>query len=117
LVGQARAERMELRERFLRRSDAPLHGPTSVNGNGRSSASQFAAGGDMSRVIAGSPDTVADEVQKVAALGINHLLVRFLGEWHGETRWIFEQSMQLFAERVMPLFRGAGHEQLAGRTR
>jgi alkanesulfonate monooxygenase SsuD/methylene tetrahydromethanopterin reductase-like flavin-dependent oxidoreductase (luciferase family) len=117
LVGQARAERMELRERFLRRSDAPLHGPTSVNGNGRSSASQFAAGGDMSRVIAGSPDTVADEVQKVAALGINHLLVRFLGEWHGETCWIFEQSMQLFAERVMPLFRGAGHEQLAGRTR
>ena len=29
----------------------------------------------------------ASDVQKLADLGINHLLVRFLGEWPGKTRW------------------------------
>jgi hypothetical protein len=41
----------------------------------------------------------------MADLGINHLLVRFLGEWTGETRGISENSMRLFAREVMPRFK------------
>jgi pimeloyl-ACP methyl ester carboxylesterase len=86
-----------------------VHGPAIASGNGGPTPAQFVAGGDMTRVIAGSPETVAGEVQTLAVLGINHLLVRFLGEWHGETRWIAEQSMRLFSEHVMPAFDARGY--------
>jgi alkanesulfonate monooxygenase SsuD/methylene tetrahydromethanopterin reductase-like flavin-dependent oxidoreductase (luciferase family) len=56
-------------------------------------------------VIAGNPDTVARKVKELRDLGINHLLVRFLGEWPGETRGISEQSMKLFAREVLPRFK------------
>jgi hypothetical protein len=38
-------------------------------------------------------------------MGIQHVLVRFMGEWSGETRHISEASMRLFARDVMPRFR------------
>ena len=57
---------------------------------------------------------LAERVQKLADLGINHLLVRFLGEWPGQTRWVSEQSMKLFAQEVAPRFKGiAPQRQLA----
>jgi hypothetical protein len=43
-------------------------------------------------------------VQKLSDIGINHLHVRFLGEWKGETRQIAADSAELFANEVMPRF-------------
>jgi alkanesulfonate monooxygenase SsuD/methylene tetrahydromethanopterin reductase-like flavin-dependent oxidoreductase (luciferase family) len=77
-----------------------------VKKSGAKVAQSFASGGDMHDLIAGSPDTVAKRVQQLADLGVNHLLLRFLGEWPGETRWVSEQSMKLFSEKVAPRFRG-----------
>ena len=45
-------------------------------------------------------------MQKLADIGINHLHVRFLGEWKGETRQIAADSAELFANEVMPRFAG-----------
>jgi alkanesulfonate monooxygenase SsuD/methylene tetrahydromethanopterin reductase-like flavin-dependent oxidoreductase (luciferase family) len=59
----------------------------------------------MWETIAGSPETVAARVQGLVNLGINHLLIRFLGEWTGETRAISEKSMRLFSREVMPRFK------------
>jgi alkanesulfonate monooxygenase SsuD/methylene tetrahydromethanopterin reductase-like flavin-dependent oxidoreductase (luciferase family) len=103
LAGEARTERMERRDTYLARTGGVVAGPTATPGEAPTPAS-YAAGGDMVGVIAGSPATVAERVQEVASLGVNHLLVRFLGEWHGRTRAIAEQSMQLFASEVMPNF-------------
>jgi alkanesulfonate monooxygenase SsuD/methylene tetrahydromethanopterin reductase-like flavin-dependent oxidoreductase (luciferase family) len=61
----------------------------------------------MRALIAGTPDTVAAKVQELMDTGINHLLVRFLGEWPGQTRSISEQSMRLFSSDVMPRFKSA----------
>jgi hypothetical protein len=58
----------------------------------------------MDGVIAGSPETIIQRVAELDELGVNHLLLRFLGEWHGRTRWISEQSLSLFSERVRPWF-------------
>ena len=66
------------------------------------------AGADMSHAIVGSPDTVAAKVQQVADLGINHIMLRFMGEWYGETRFVAEKSMRLFAEHVAPRFTNTG---------
>lgn len=60
---------------------------------------------DMFGTIAGSPDTVAAKVQEHVDLGINHLLLRFIGDWTGTTRPIAEASMRLFAREVMPRFK------------
>ena len=59
----------------------------------------------MRNIIAGTPETIAAKVQGLVDAGINHLLVRFLGEWTGETRAVSENSMRLFAREVMPRFR------------
>jgi alkanesulfonate monooxygenase SsuD/methylene tetrahydromethanopterin reductase-like flavin-dependent oxidoreductase (luciferase family) len=59
----------------------------------------------MARIVAGSPDTVAAEIQALADLGINHLIVRFLGEWLGDTRGLLERSVRLFDREVAPRFR------------
>ncbi len=59
----------------------------------------------MLAVIAGTPDTVAEHVQGLVDVGLNHLLIRFLGDWSGETRYISEKSMRLFASHVLPRFR------------
>jgi alkanesulfonate monooxygenase SsuD/methylene tetrahydromethanopterin reductase-like flavin-dependent oxidoreductase (luciferase family) len=101
---EAKAEHLALRRHYNERYGAIL-GPTVARRPGQGHAAAYAAGGDMANVIAGSPDTVAAKVQALRDLGINHLLVRFLGEWPGETRAISEQSMRLFAREIMPRFK------------
>jgi alkanesulfonate monooxygenase SsuD/methylene tetrahydromethanopterin reductase-like flavin-dependent oxidoreductase (luciferase family) len=103
---EAKAEHLALRRHYNERYGAIL-GPTVARRPGQGHAAAYAAGGDMANVIAGSPDTVAAKVQALRDLGINHLLVRFLGEWPGETRAISEQSMRLFAHEIMPRFKDA----------
>jgi alkanesulfonate monooxygenase SsuD/methylene tetrahydromethanopterin reductase-like flavin-dependent oxidoreductase (luciferase family) len=100
----ARAEHLTIRQRFVERN-GPLEGPVMHRKAGQSNAAAFAAGGDMSEVIAGNPDTVAAQVRALADFGINHLLVRFLGEWTGATRRISETSMRLFAREIIPRFK------------
>jgi alkanesulfonate monooxygenase SsuD/methylene tetrahydromethanopterin reductase-like flavin-dependent oxidoreductase (luciferase family) len=87
LVARARAEQAELRNRFLAQMGQPVLAPD-----------------DTIPAIAGGPETIAEHVGDLRDKGVNHLLLRFLGEWHGSTRWISEQSMRVFSERVMPLF-------------
>jgi alkanesulfonate monooxygenase SsuD/methylene tetrahydromethanopterin reductase-like flavin-dependent oxidoreductase (luciferase family) len=103
-AAQAKADSLAIRRAYVQNS-GPLDGPLSSNTSKRESAAAFAAGGDMSGIIAGSPDTVAAHVQDLANHGINHLLVRFLGEWTGATRHISETSMRLFANEIIPRFR------------
>jgi alkanesulfonate monooxygenase SsuD/methylene tetrahydromethanopterin reductase-like flavin-dependent oxidoreductase (luciferase family) len=103
-AAQAKADSLAIRRAYVQNS-GPLDGPLSSNTSKRESAAAFAAGGDMSGIIAGSPDTVAAHVQDLANHGINHLLVRFLGEWTGATRHISETSMRLFAGEIIPRFR------------
>jgi alkanesulfonate monooxygenase SsuD/methylene tetrahydromethanopterin reductase-like flavin-dependent oxidoreductase (luciferase family) len=72
-------------------------------------ARQAAAGGP--RIVSGTPEQIAEKVYWLHRLGIEHLLVRFLGEWHGQTRWIAERSMRLFSERVIPRFDNGARER------
>ena len=111
---QARAEALAIRQRFVE-NFGPMEGPVAQRKAGQSTAEAYAAGGDMMRTIAGSPDTVAKRVQRLVDLGINHLLVRFLGEWTGSTRGIAENSMRLFAREIMPRFKDVQplHDPLA----
>lgn len=102
-AAKARAEHLAIRGRFVERH-GPIEGPVMRRKEGVSNAAAFAAGGDMSDIIAGSPETVAAKVQALSDLGINHLLVRFLGEWTGETRYISENSMRLFSREIIPQF-------------
>jgi alkanesulfonate monooxygenase SsuD/methylene tetrahydromethanopterin reductase-like flavin-dependent oxidoreductase (luciferase family) len=101
---QAKAEHLAMRKTYNERYGAIL-GPAVARRPGQGHAAAYAAGGDMANVIAGSPDTVARKVKELRELGINHLLVRFLGEWPGETRSISEHSMRLFAREVLPRFK------------
>lgn len=100
----AKAEHLAMRKAYNERYGAIL-GPAVARRPGQGHAAAYAAGGDMANVIAGNPDTVARKVKELRALGINHLLVRFLGEWPGQTRNISEQSMLLFAREVLPRFK------------
>jgi alkanesulfonate monooxygenase SsuD/methylene tetrahydromethanopterin reductase-like flavin-dependent oxidoreductase (luciferase family) len=100
----ARAEQVAIRQRFVA-ANGPIEGPVIHRKAGESTADAFAKGGDMDGVIAGSPETIAAKVQELADLGVNHLLARFIGEWTGETRYIAEKSMRLFAKEVMPRFK------------
>ena len=104
LAEKATAERLAIRDRYVAKY-GQIEGPVVHRKEGQSTAAQFAAGGDMAGTIAGSPETVARHVQQLVDIGINHLLTRFLGEWAGETRYIAENSMRLFARDVMPRFR------------
>lgn len=99
----ARAETIGIRKRYVERH-GPTDGPVIRPTQGRSRSDDYAAGGDMKATIAGSPDTVAAMVQKLADKGINHLHLRFLGEWDGETRYVTHESAELFAKEVMPRF-------------
>lgn len=101
----ARAETMKIRTGYIERH-GPTDGPVIRPTKGRSRAEGYAAGGDMKATIAGSPDTVAAMVQKLADAGINHLHLRFLGEWDGETQPICKETAELFAKEVMPRFAG-----------
>jgi alkanesulfonate monooxygenase SsuD/methylene tetrahydromethanopterin reductase-like flavin-dependent oxidoreductase (luciferase family) len=71
---------------------------------GKSTAEEYAKGGDMRGSIAGSPDTVAAKIQELVDLGINHMHLRFTGEWAGATRQTVKDSAELFAREVMPRF-------------
>ncbi|HLG70726.1 MAG TPA: LLM class flavin-dependent oxidoreductase [Chloroflexota bacterium] len=103
LAWQRAAEAREDRMR-ARRIAAEKHG-RSTAGPSMRGGSSFGDGGDMDHIIAGSPDTVSAEVQKLLDVGVNHILVRFMGEWPGATRYISEESMRLFAAEVAPRFR------------
>jgi alkanesulfonate monooxygenase SsuD/methylene tetrahydromethanopterin reductase-like flavin-dependent oxidoreductase (luciferase family) len=108
----AHAEQMAIRTRYIKRHgkiDGPVIKPTA----GKSTAEAYAAGGDMSDTVAGSPETIAARVQELAEIGINHLHLRFIGEWAGETRHICEASARLFANEVMPRFNRATSPQQA----
>jgi alkanesulfonate monooxygenase SsuD/methylene tetrahydromethanopterin reductase-like flavin-dependent oxidoreductase (luciferase family) len=99
----AHAEQMAMRQQYIARYgrlDGPVMKPTA----GKSTAEEYAKGGDMRASIAGSPDTVAAKVQELVDLGINHMHLRFTGEWAGETRRTVEDSAELFAREVMPRF-------------
>jgi alkanesulfonate monooxygenase SsuD/methylene tetrahydromethanopterin reductase-like flavin-dependent oxidoreductase (luciferase family) len=102
-AAKARAEHLTIRQRFVDRN-GPIEGPVMHRKEGVSNAAAYTAGGDMSDIIAGNPETVAAQVQALSDLGINHLLVRFLGEWTGETRHVSENSMKLFAREIIPRF-------------
>jgi alkanesulfonate monooxygenase SsuD/methylene tetrahydromethanopterin reductase-like flavin-dependent oxidoreductase (luciferase family) len=102
---EAWAERMDIRRRYIAihgKTDGPVIRPKP----GESQSEGYAKGGDMKEILAGSPDTVAARVQEMADIGINHLMVRFLGEWGGETRHICAASAELFAREIMPRFTG-----------
>jgi alkanesulfonate monooxygenase SsuD/methylene tetrahydromethanopterin reductase-like flavin-dependent oxidoreductase (luciferase family) len=100
----AQAEQMAIRRRYIQ-AFGKMDGPVARRQPGESNADAYAAGGDMKGTIAGSPDTVAAEIQKLVAVGINHLMVRFLGEWAGETRSVCETSLQLFSREIIPRFK------------
>ncbi|MCK9915211.1 LLM class flavin-dependent oxidoreductase [Microbacteriaceae bacterium K1510] len=102
----ARAEAMAIRTGFIARHGR-LDGPVIKSAPGQSTAEGYAKGGDMLATIAGSPDTIAAKVQKLVDMGINHLHLRFLGEWAGETRHICKESAELFAKEVLPRFTDA----------
>ena len=104
LAAEARAEHLVMRNNYIAQN-GPMHGPVAKPKPQQSNQASYAAGGDMVGVIAGTPDTVAAHVQALADVGINHLLLRFLGEWPGKTRHISEQSMRLFSRHVAPRFR------------
>jgi alkanesulfonate monooxygenase SsuD/methylene tetrahydromethanopterin reductase-like flavin-dependent oxidoreductase (luciferase family) len=111
-AAEARAEHLAMREQYIA-EHGPLHGPVVNRKPSQSTPNAYAAGGDMDNLIAGTPDTVAAKVQELADLGINHLLVRFLGEWPGKTRHISEASMKLFSKEVMPRFKTSAQSQKA----
>jgi alkanesulfonate monooxygenase SsuD/methylene tetrahydromethanopterin reductase-like flavin-dependent oxidoreductase (luciferase family) len=104
LEKEAQAEQMAIRGRFAKKYGR-LDGPVLRPKPGQSTAEAYLAGGDMHETVAGSPETIARQVQELAELGINHLLLRFIGEWAGATRHICENSAKLFAQEVMPLFK------------
>lgn len=104
LAAEARAEHLVMRDNYVAKN-GPMHGPVAKPKKDTSNQKAYAAGGDMDNLIAGTPDTVAKRVQELSDAGINHLLVRFLGEWPGKTRYISEQSMRLFSQHVAPRFR------------
>jgi alkanesulfonate monooxygenase SsuD/methylene tetrahydromethanopterin reductase-like flavin-dependent oxidoreductase (luciferase family) len=99
----AQAEMMEIRTRYVERN-GQLDGPVIKPKPGKSTAESYSKGGDLLGTIAGSPATIAARVQELADAGINHLHLRFLGEWNGETRHIARNSAELFAAEVMPRF-------------
>ena len=70
----------------------------------RNSTPQHLSEKQALRAIASNPDTVAAKVQELVDIGLNHLLVRFIGDWTGTARPIAEASMRLFAREIMPHF-------------
>ncbi len=96
------AEQAEVRQRFIDRF-GPM-APIVRREAGQAESTTKAVGPDAMETIAGSPATVAARVAELCEMGINHLMVRFLGEWTGRTRWVSEESMRHFSRDVMPQF-------------
>jgi len=99
----ARAETMKIRASFAKRHGR-IDGPVIKTPPGQSTADTYAKGGDMKATIAGNPDTIAAKVKQLGDMGVNHLHLRFLGEWDGETKHICKASAELFAKEVLPRF-------------
>lgn len=99
----AYAEQMAIRTRYMARFGL-VNGPVVGGAAGASTAKAYASGGDMIETIVGSPDTVAAKIAELADAGVNHVHLRFLGEWLGETKQIAADSATLFAKEVMPRF-------------
>jgi alkanesulfonate monooxygenase SsuD/methylene tetrahydromethanopterin reductase-like flavin-dependent oxidoreductase (luciferase family) len=99
----ARAETMAIRTSYVQRH-GKMDGPAMGAAPGQSTADAYVKGDDMKATIAGTPDTIAAKVQQLAEMGINHLHLRFLGEWDGETKHICKTSAELFAKEVLPRF-------------
>jgi alkanesulfonate monooxygenase SsuD/methylene tetrahydromethanopterin reductase-like flavin-dependent oxidoreductase (luciferase family) len=99
----AKAETLAIRNAFVARH-GEVSGPVIKAKPGEATAAGYAKGGDMRQTVAGSPETVAAKVQELVDLGLNHLHLRFLGEWAGETKHICKESIELFAKEVMPRF-------------
>lgn len=106
-AAKARAERNAMRDVFVARNRtladaipvAEELGPRpAAPGNGRPADTR------RRPEMIGNPDAVARRLQQLSDWGINHVLLRFSGEWAGETKTIAEQSMRLFAREVMPRF-------------
>jgi alkanesulfonate monooxygenase SsuD/methylene tetrahydromethanopterin reductase-like flavin-dependent oxidoreductase (luciferase family) len=94
---------MAIRSAYIQRH-GKMDGPVIKSTPGQSTADAYAKGADMKATIAGNPDTIAAKVEQLAEMGINHLHLRFLGEWAGETRHICKTSAELFANEVLPRF-------------
>jgi alkanesulfonate monooxygenase SsuD/methylene tetrahydromethanopterin reductase-like flavin-dependent oxidoreductase (luciferase family) len=99
----AKAEQLDYRNRYIAQF-GQTNGPVSKAKPGESTAKEYARGGDMRESIVGSPDTVAACIGELVDAGINHVHLRFLGEWLGETGDICKTSAELFAKEVMPRF-------------
>ena len=93
----AKAEFHATHERYSR-LHGPLAGPAVKPKPGQTLQ-------DMFGTLAGNPDTVAAKVAELVDLGINHLLLRFIGDWTATTRPIAEASLRLFAREIMPRFK------------
>ena len=96
---KARAERNAMRDVFTARN-ARLANAIPVDEELGSRQRNAGTGG----ALIGTPDTVAKRIEQLQEWGINHLLLRFMGEWAGETKTIAESSMRLFNKEVMPRF-------------
>jgi alkanesulfonate monooxygenase SsuD/methylene tetrahydromethanopterin reductase-like flavin-dependent oxidoreductase (luciferase family) len=103
-AAKAKAEHLAMRDEY-NKNNVAIMGPVVSPHGGGANAAAYAAGGDMREMIAGSPDTVAAKVQGLVDVGINHLLIRFMGEWTGKTRHVSGKSMRLFAKEVIPRFK------------
>lgn len=99
----ARVEKAEYLESFTRRN-AGLALGKEVAAEIGDSASRLKAVMGPGQLI-GSPDTVAAGIQRIADLGVNHILLRFMGEWTGRTRSVAEKSMKLFGKEILPRFK------------
>ena len=75
----AKAEMLAIRGGFAERH-GKLDGPVIKSAPGQAAPVSYTKGGDLKATIAGSPDTVAAQVKRLADMGINHLHLRFLGQ-------------------------------------
>lgn len=59
---------------------------------------------ELRNPIVGTPEMITEHVGELQRAGLDHLLLRFMGEWNGDTRGVFQNSLRLFANEVMPKF-------------
>jgi alkanesulfonate monooxygenase SsuD/methylene tetrahydromethanopterin reductase-like flavin-dependent oxidoreductase (luciferase family) len=117
-AARARAERNAFRDIFLDRNSRLADAiPVAAELGSREAGAPrpSGGGGNAPEALIGSPDTVARRIQHLSDWGVNHLLLRFMGEWAGDTKPIAEQSMRLFEKEVAPRFKGTpiAHDPLA----
>ncbi|WP_070151977.1 hypothetical protein [Sphingobium phenoxybenzoativorans] len=57
-------------------------------------------------VVCGGPETIERHVREFADIGVGLFQVASLGQFDAEARAIAAKSTRLFAERIIPEFRG-----------